>query len=159
MYLYHFCQNFNQPILITVLIWNYKLFCFRSGTCFANVTVVYNGAPICRDLMGDYVSRSACCCSAAGKAWTASEPGGIVCEKCPDEDHSDFAQICPGGKGYRHSDPKPMIPFGKSKKDIFFFLLFSFITNLNRNVCVVLGFFDLYHNRSASQGQFFVIFN
>ena len=52
---------------------------------------------MCRDPMGQNVPRSACCCSAAGKAWS----GGNGCEQCPDEGQSDFNQICPGGKGYR----------------------------------------------------------
>ena len=52
--------------------------------------------------MGINVPRSACCCSAAGKAWRGSGIGtGNGCEPCPGEDEDEFNLICPGGKGYR----------------------------------------------------------
>lgn len=50
----------------------------RRGTCFANYTTYYaeyGDNPICRQPMGDDVSKSACCCSPAGKTW------GDKCER------------------------------------------------------------------------------
>ena len=41
----------------------------RKGSCYTNMTIVYNGSPICQNTMGQSVLRSACCCSNTGKAW------------------------------------------------------------------------------------------
>ena len=69
----------------------------RKGTCYSNVTVIYNsGSPICQNPVGQAVLKSACCCSAAGEAW-----GPESCSKCPSQGTPDYKIVCPGGPGYQ----------------------------------------------------------
>ena len=58
------------------------------------VSGVRQGRGLCRDPLGDPVTRSTCCCS-IGKAW------GPLCEICPPEDSEEYNNLCPGGKGFR----------------------------------------------------------
>lgn len=66
----------------------------REGECFLDVVSLRGDHGICRDPLGDPVTRSTCCCS-IGKAW------GPRCEVCPPEDSDEYEQLCPGGRGFR----------------------------------------------------------
>lgn len=79
----------------------------REGECYLDVVGVRGGRGVCRDPMGEPVTRSTCCCS-IGKAW------GPLCELCPPEDSDEYQELCPGGRGFRPNTITVSIQEGRS---------------------------------------------
>ncbi|XP_072453332.1 fibrillin-2-like isoform X3 [Notamacropus eugenii] len=57
----------------------------------------------CNTETGVGVSRFSCCCC-LGKAW------GNPCESCPPVNSTEYYTLCPGGEGFRPTNPVSIIP-------------------------------------------------
>ncbi|KAJ8304383.1 hypothetical protein KUTeg_017966 [Tegillarca granosa] len=68
----------------------------RTGTCYLEVPAG-RGMVQCSGILGMDVYRSTCCCT-VGSGW-GEVPG--FCERCPQNDTSEYRSLCPGGIGYR----------------------------------------------------------
>ena len=65
----------------------------RTGNCYAEVTEEY-----CDNILGEGVTKSQCCCSGPGSAWSVVQNGNeSECEPCPNADSEEHENLCISG--------------------------------------------------------------